>query len=72
SGADQASEYLFRSFAAITNGTFVFLTNDSGVGHPHLDTSVGEYNVEKLNDCMVRIVCEFAGLEYKVPSNNQQ
>lgn len=72
SGADQASEYLFRSFAAITNGTFVFLTNDSGVGNPHLDTSVGEYNVEKLNDCMVRIVCEFAGLEYKAPAYNQQ
>lgn len=72
SGADQASEYLFRSFAVITNGTFVFLTNDSGVGGDHLETSVGEYKVEKLNDCMVRIVCEFAGFTYQEPVQNSQ
>ncbi len=72
SGADQASEYLFRSFAAITNGTFVFLTDDSGIGGSHEEVTVGDYSVEKLNDCMVRIVCEFAGFEYEKPVQEQQ
>ncbi|MBP5311291.1 MAG: VWA domain-containing protein [Clostridia bacterium] len=67
SGADQASEYLFRSFAVITNGTFIFLTNDSGIGGDHIETSVGEFTVERLNDCMVRVVCEYAGFEYVAP-----
>lgn len=76
SGADQASEYLFRSFAVITGGTFVFLTDDSGISvGQHEETSVGEYDVEKLNDCMVRIVCEYAGFTYTAPrsgGNNPQ
>ena len=72
SGADKATEYLLRSLAAITNGTFIFLTDDSGIGNPHIETSVGDYNVEKLNDCMVRVVCEFAGFEYTAPAQQNQ
>jgi hypothetical protein len=49
-----------RFFAIATNGTYVFVTDHSGVGNPHLEPSVGEYTVEKLNDLMVRLINEFS------------
>jgi hypothetical protein len=56
SGIDKATEYLMRSFAILTNGTYVFITDDSGIGNPHLEPTIGEFTVEKLNDLMVRVV----------------
>lgn len=44
-------------YAIATDGTYVFLTNDSRVGEPHLVTSVGQFEVEFLNDLMVRLIC---------------
>lgn len=58
SGIDKATEYLMRSFAILTNGTYVFITDDSGVGNDHLEPTIGEFEVEKLNDLMVRLVGE--------------
>lgn len=59
SGIDKATEYLMRSFAILTNGTYVFITDDSGVGNAHLEPTIGEFEVEKLNDLMVRLVDEY-------------
>lgn len=56
SGIDKPTEYLMRSFAILTNGTYVFITDDSGVGNSHLEPTIGEFEVEKLNDLMVRVV----------------
>lgn len=56
SGIDKATEFLMRSFAIITNGTYVFITDDSGIGGEHLEPTIGEYEVEKLNDILVRLV----------------
>ena len=58
SGIDKATEYLMRSFAILTNGTYVFITDDSGVGNDHLEPTIGDFKVEKLNDLMVRLVGE--------------
>ncbi|CAN0593934.1 unnamed protein product, partial [Ectocarpus sp. 12 AP-2014] len=60
SGIDKETEYLMRSFAIATNGTYVFITNDSGIGNDHLEASVGEYQVEKLNDLMVRLITKYS------------
>lgn len=60
SGIDKETEYLMRSFAIATNGTYVFITNDSGIGNEHLEASVGEYQVEKLNDLMVRLISKYS------------
>ncbi|MFS4418092.1 vWA domain-containing protein [Maribacter sp. 2307ULW6-5] len=60
SGIDQETEYLMRTFAIATNGTYVFITDDSGIGNDHLEASVGEYQVEKLNDLMVRLIGKYA------------
>ena len=60
SGIDKSTEHLLRSFALATNATYVFLTNDSGVGDSHIEASVGEYKVEKLLDLIVRLIVEYA------------
>lgn len=56
SGIDKSTEYLLRTIAFTTGGTYTFLTDDSGVGGSHLKPTVGAYNVEKLSDMMIRIV----------------
>ena len=59
SGIDKQTEFLMRFMAASTNGTYVFITNDSGVGNEHLAPTVGYYQVEKLNDLMVRLINKY-------------
>lgn len=56
SGIDKSTEYLLRTMAFATGGTYTFLTSDSGIGGDHIEATVGAYNVERLNDMMVRIV----------------
>ena len=60
SGIDKETEFLMRFLAITTNGTYVFITDDSGVGNSHLQASVGEYQVEFLNDLMVRLINKYA------------
>ncbi|MGC9344982.1 MAG: hypothetical protein ACP5E3_19920, partial [Bacteroidales bacterium] len=59
SGIDKETEFLMRYFSIATNGTYVFITNDSGIGNEHLEASVGEYEVEYLNDLMVRLINKY-------------
>lgn len=56
SGADTLTEYTARNEAILTGGTFVFLTNDSGIGGDHLDPSLPDAVHEYLNDCMIRLI----------------
>ncbi len=56
SGIDKSTEYLLRHMAFLTGGTYTFLTDDSGIGFTHLEPTIGDYTVERLNDMMVRIV----------------
>lgn len=58
SGIDKETEFLMRFFAIRTNGTYVFITNHSGIGNDHLEPTVGDYEVEFLNDLMVRLINE--------------
>lgn len=56
SGVDTETEYLLRTMAAVSGGTYIFLTDDSGVGDSHLEPTIGDYDVEYLNDLMVRLI----------------
>ncbi|MBR2742880.1 MAG: VWA domain-containing protein [Clostridia bacterium] len=58
SNADRDTELFGRALAICTNGTYVFLTDDSGVGESHLEPIVGDYTVELLHDIIVRIINE--------------
>ncbi len=72
SGVDTETEILLRSFAIMTGGTYIFLTNDSGIGGEHKEAEVGEHTVETLNECMIRVVCEYCGIYHgeKIPYTN--
>jgi hypothetical protein len=59
SGVDKNTEFMLRFFAIATSGTYVFLTNDSGIGGDHIQASVGEYEVEQLNDLIVRLIDKY-------------
>lgn len=59
SGVDKSTEFLLRTFAMATGGTYTFLTDDSGIGGSHLTPTIGDYEVEHLNDMIVRIIGEY-------------
>ena len=56
SGADQLTEYTMREAALHTGGTFIFVTDDSGIGNPHHDPELPNVTVELLNSMIVRLV----------------
>lgn len=60
SGAEFDVEYLMRTMAVISGGTYVFLTDESGVGYSHLAPTVSEEpDGEKLNELMIRLIDEY-------------
>ncbi len=59
SGIDKPTEFLMRLTAIVTNGTYVFITDDSGIGNDHLEATVGEFEVEYLKDLLVRVIGEY-------------
>ncbi|HAM99922.1 MAG TPA: hypothetical protein DCQ26_15070 [Marinilabiliales bacterium] len=58
SGIDHPTEFLTRSLALATNGTYIFITGHSGIGGEHLEPTVGEYQVEFLNQLLIRVIGE--------------
>jgi von Willebrand factor type A domain-containing protein len=59
SGINKLTEYLMRQIAIATNGTYVFITNHSGIGNNHIEATVGDYEVEYLNNLMVRVTNKY-------------
>ena len=58
SGINKSTEYLMRSAALATNGSYIFLTDDSGIGNPHIKPTTDEFKVELLNELLQRIIAE--------------
>jgi hypothetical protein len=58
SGIDKSAEYLMRCIALATNGSYVFLTDDSGVGNSHIKPTTDEFKVELLNNLLQRLIGE--------------
>jgi hypothetical protein len=63
SGIDKSTEYFLRSSALATNGTYIFLTDDSGIGGTHLKPTTDKYDVELLNAALIRIISSFSKTE---------
>lgn len=59
SGVDKNTEFILRLMAIFTDGTYTFITNHSGVGNDHIEPTIGEYQVEQLNDLIVRLIEEY-------------
>ena len=71
SGVNTDTEFLLRSWALMTGGTYTFLTDHSGIGNDHLEPTIGQYQVEALNECLIRLICEYCGLPYSAPFKDQ-
>lgn len=73
SGINKSTEYLMRSLALTTNGSYAFLTDHSGIGGQHLAPSTDEYEVEILNDLLVRLIKSYTYMpdcEQQLPQLN--
>ena len=59
SGVDKKTEFMLRFFDLATGGTYVFLTDDSGIGNSHIKATVGNYQVESLAELMIRLIKKY-------------
>lgn len=59
STSDRDAEMFGRALGIMTDGSYVFLTDDSGVGDSHMKPIIGNYDVELLHDVIVRIINEY-------------
>ncbi|MBK6993472.1 MAG: T9SS type A sorting domain-containing protein [Lewinellaceae bacterium] len=63
SGIQKDTEFLMKFFGLATNGSYVFLTDHSGIGGKHLEPTTDEYKVEPLNSLLVRLITEYTSVE---------
>lgn len=61
SGVDKDTEFLMRFLSVSTGGTYVFLTDHSGIGNSHIEPTIGKYDVEYLNDLLVKVINSYLG-----------
>ena len=67
SGSSNDTEYTMREAAIYTGGTFIFVTDDSGIGSSHHDPELPNATVELLNSLMVRLVNGYHTGEFDEP-----
>ena len=60
SGAEDTAEYVMRTMAVLTQGRYIFLTDDSGVGNPHAEPDVSCYVVTRLDQLIGRVLAGIA------------
>ena len=63
SGVDQNTEFLMKTFAVATGGTYTFLTDDSGIGSGHLKATTEKHEIELLNALLVRLIKQYSTYE---------
>ncbi len=63
SGIQKDTEFLMKFFGLATNGSYVFLTDHSGIGGSHIEPTTDEYKVELLNDLLVRVITEYTTIK---------
>ena len=56
SGVQDEAEFVLRGAAFLTRGRYLFLTDHSGVGNPHARPHVPDYEVERLDQLMIRMI----------------
>ena len=60
SGVEESAQYVMRTMAALTQGRYIFLTDDSGVGNPHAEPDVACYVVSRLDQLIARVLAGLA------------
>jgi hypothetical protein len=56
SGSDRSVEFLFRALATASSAPYVYLTDDSGIGNPHLEADTDRVAVEYFADLLTRLL----------------
>jgi len=56
SGVEDSTQYMMRTMAALTQGRYIFLTDDSGIGDPHAEPDVACYVVTRLDQLIARVL----------------
>ncbi|MEI8257450.1 MAG: hypothetical protein WCJ30_17385, partial [Deltaproteobacteria bacterium] len=56
SGSNREVEFLFRAMGTMTSTPYVYLTDESGIGAPHLEADTDRVAVERFNDLLTRMV----------------
>ena len=56
SGINQSTEFLLKYMAILSNGEYLYITDDSKIGNAHLKPTGGESKVDYLNDLMVKLI----------------
>lgn len=56
SDSDRDTELFGRAAAIMTDGQYVFLTDDSGIGNSHSEPIIGSYEVRPLYDIIIDII----------------
>jgi Mg-chelatase subunit ChlD len=60
SGVEDSAQYVMRTMAALTQGRYIFLTDDSGVGNPHEEPDIACYVVTRLDQLIGRVLAGIA------------
>ena len=62
SGVDATAEHILRTAAVLTQGRYLWLTDDSGVGNAHGEPNVACYEVQTVDQLVARVIeSELAG-----------
>ena len=72
SGSDRNVEFLFRAMGSMTTTPYVYLTDESGIGAPHMEADTDRVAVERFNDLLTRLVISDLrgeGMHEPVPSH---
>lgn len=69
SGVADEAEYLMRTMAALTQGRYLFLTDDSGIGNPHEEPTIDCYLVTRLDGLISRVLQSLLTGERLEPDN---
>lgn len=56
SGVEDSAQYVMRTMAVLTQGRYIFLTDDSGVGNAHAEPDVSCYVVTRLDQLIARVL----------------
>ena len=56
SGVNKTAEFMMRGMSQMTNGRYLFLTDDSGIGNAHAEPTVDCYVVTKLDGLVTRVL----------------
>lgn len=70
SGKEKLLEYKMRLAALLTNGTYLFLTDDSGIGDKHMTPTADAYEVYSMNELITKVIRRFTIIDHCKKEDN--